>query len=138
MRASGDRLSTMISLNNLSMVAVVANEPMSARDMLLESLVISDELGSRRGRLVVMEVCAGLAAALEQWALTPRFDAAADIHTVQMGRRRDVPDAAFLAPLVEQAKIALGTETYATSVAAGRALSYDSAVAEMTAWLRSS
>ena len=136
-RASGDRLGTMIGLNNLAMCAVVMNEPMRARDMLLESLSISDELGSRRGRLVVMEFCAGLAATLEQWALTPRFDAAADIHTVQMGRRRDAPDAAFLAPLVEQAKTTLGPETYAATVAAGRALSYDDAVAEMTAWLRS-
>ena len=137
MRASGDRLSTMIALNNLSMVAVVTNEPMRARDMLLESLAISDELGSRRGRLVVMEVCAGLATSLEHFELTPRFDAAADIHTVQMGRRRDAPDAAFLAPLVERAKTSLGPDNYAVAVAAGQALSYDDAVAEMTAWLRS-
>ncbi len=135
-RAQGDRLSTMIALNNLSMCAVVMNEPARARDMLLESLAISDELGSRRGRLVVMEVCAGLAAALAQWPLTPRFDAAADIHTVQMGRRRDAPDAAFLAPLVEQARTALGTDAYAAMVAVGRTLSYDEAVTEMTKWLR--
>lgn len=134
MRASGDRLSTMIALNNLAMVAVVTNEPMRARDMLLESLAISDELGSRRGRLVVMEVCAGLATSLEQCALTPRFEAAADIHTVQMGRRRDVPDAAFLAPLIAHAKAALGAEAYDAASAAGRALSYDEAVAEMTTW----
>ena len=136
MRASWDRLSTMIGLNNLSMCAVVTNEPMRARDMLLESLAISDELGSRRGRLVVMEVCAGLAATLEQWALTPRFDAAADIHTVQMSRRRDVPDVAFLAPLLEGARIGLGPAAYAKAFAAGRTLSYDDAVAEMTQWLR--
>ncbi len=137
-RAQGDRLCTMIALNNLSMVAVVMNEPARAREMLLESLAISDELGSRRGRLVVMEVCAGLAASLKDWALTPRFDAAADIHTVQMGRRRDAPDAAFLAPLVEQARAALGAEHYAAAVAAGRVLAYDEAVAEITAWLRAS
>jgi tetratricopeptide (TPR) repeat protein len=135
-RAIGDRLSTMIGLNNLSMVAVVQHDHARAREMLLESLAISDELGSRRGRLVVMEVCAGLAASLEQWPLTPRFDSAADIHTVQMGRRRDVPDAAFLAPLIEQAKRALGHEHYDAAVAAGRTLSYDDAVAEMAKWLR--
>ncbi len=44
-RAAGDRLAIMIALNNLSMCAVVMNEPMRARDMLLESLAISDELG---------------------------------------------------------------------------------------------
>lgn len=137
MRAEGDRLSTMISLNNLSMVAVVQRDHSRARAMLLESLAISDELGSRRGRLVVMEVCAGLAASLEQWALTPRFDGAADIHTVQMGRRRDLPDVAFLAPLIERAKSALGAAKYDAALTAGRALSYDEAVAEMTQWLRS-
>jgi tetratricopeptide (TPR) repeat protein len=136
-RAAGDRLSTMIGLNNLSMVAVVQRDHSRARAMLLESLAISDELGSRRGRLVVMEVCAGLAASLEQWPFTPRFDGAADIHTVQMGRRRDLPDAAFLAPLVDRAKNALGQAKYNAALAAGRALSYDEAVAEMTAWLRS-
>ena len=67
----------------------------------------------------------------------PRFDAAADVHTVQMGRRRDAQDVAFLTPLVEQAKVALGPEIYAAAVAAGRVLSYDDAVTEMTAWLRS-
>ena len=136
-RAAGDRLSTMIGLNNLAMVAVVQQDHSRAREMLLESLAISDELGSRRGRLVVMEVCAGLAASLEQWSLTPRFDGAADIHTVQMGRRRDLPDVAFLAPLVAQSKRALGQAEFDAAVAAGRALSYDEAVAEMTKWLRS-
>ena len=67
----------------------------------------------------------------------PRFDAAAEAHTVQLGRRRDPHDVAFLTPLVEQAKAALGPEIYATAVEAGRALSYDDAVAEMIAWLTS-
>ena len=136
-RELGDRLSTMIGLNNLSMIAVVKHDHSRARTMLLESLAISDELRSRRGRLVVMEVCAGLAASLKQWPLTPRFDGAADIHTVQMGRRRDLPDVAFLAPLVDQAKSALGQVEYDAALAAGRALSYDDAVAEMRKWLRS-
>ena len=135
-RDAGDRLSTMIGLNNLAMIAVVQNEAGRARDMLLESLAISDELASRRGRLVVMEVCAGLAASIGQWRLTPRFDGAADIHTVQMGRRRDVPDIEFLAPLVQRARRALGEAEYAAATAEGRALSYDEAVAEMMTWLR--
>lgn len=136
-REAGDHLSTMISHNNLSMIAVVQRNHSRARAMLLESLAISDELGSRRRRLVVMEVCAKLAASLEQWPLKPRFDGAADVHTVQMGRRRDLPDAAFLVPLVERAKHALGQVDYDAALAAGRALSNDEAVAEMTKWLRS-
>ena len=136
-RATGDRLRTMIGLNNLAMVAIAAGsgDDRRARMMLIESLAISDELGSRRGRLVVMEVCAGLAAHLGQWERVARFDGAADIHTVQMGRRRDIADAAFLAPLIERARVALGREGYASTEAAGRALSYDNAVAAMQEWL---
>lgn len=60
-RAAGDRLRTMIALNNLALVAVANGDSQRARAMLIESLAISDELGSRRGRLVAMEVCVGLA-----------------------------------------------------------------------------
>ena len=134
-RVTGDRLRTMIALNNLAMVAVVKGNDQRARAMLIESLAISDELGSRRGRLVVMEVCAGFAAHLGRWELAAKFDGAADIHTVQMGRRRDIADAAFLAPFIERAHAALGVDGYATAEAAGRALSYDDAVAAMQTWL---
>ena len=71
-RVLGDRLRTMIVLNNLSMVAVATGDEPRARTLMIESLDISDELGSKRGRLVVMEVCAGLAAHLEDWQLAAR------------------------------------------------------------------
>ena len=57
---------------------------------------------------------------------------------VQMGRRRDVADAAFLAPLVARAREALGEAGYADAQAVGRALSYDDAVDAMQQWLRQS
>ena len=126
----------MIGLNNLAMVAVANGDDRRARAMLIESLAISDELGSRRGRLVVMEVCAGLASHFALWALAAGFDGAADMHTVQMGRRRDIADAAFLAPFIERARAALGATGYATGETAGRALSYDDAVATMQVWLQ--
>lgn len=52
-----------------------------------------------------------------------------------MGRRRDVVDAAFLAPLTERARRALGDAGYAAALAAGRRLPYDQAVDEMRRWL---
>ena len=135
-RARGDRVNTMVGLTSLSMIAVMQNEPQQAQGMLLESLMIANEINEKRWRLVAMEISAGLAASLKQWTLVPRFDAAAAVHTVQMGRRRDAQDVAFLSPLVGQAKMALGAEVYAAAATAGRALSYDEAVAEMTQWLR--
>lgn len=134
-RKTGDRLRTMVSLNNLAMVAVATGDGQRACELLIESLAISDELGSRRGRLVAMEVCAGLAAQCHYWELSARFDGAADIHTNQMGRRRDIVDAAFLAPFVERARTILGPEAHAVSEKAGRGLSYEEAVAEMQSWL---
>lgn len=135
-RAGGDRLSTMIALNNLAMVAVAGGDEPGARKRLVESLAICDELGSRRGRLVVMEVCAGLAAHLGQWERAARFDAAADVHTVQMGRRRDVVDAAFLVPHLAQARQRLGERAYAAALAEGAALPYEAAVGELRGWLQ--
>lgn len=135
-RACGDRLATMIALNNLAMVAVAGGDEPGARARLVESLAICDELGSRRGRLVVMEVCAGLAAHLGQWERAARFDGAADVHTVQMGRRRDVVDAAFLAPHLAQARQRLGERAYAAALAEGAALPYEAAVGELRGWLQ--
>ena len=137
-RTTGDRLRTMIGLNNLAMVAVATGDAVHARERLIESPAISDELDSRRGRLVAMEVCAGLAAHLKLWELAARFDGAADTHTVQMGRRRDVADMAFLAPLVARARATIGAEGYAAAQAGGRILTYDDAVDEMRQWLTNS
>ena len=64
-----------------------------------------------------------------------RIDGAADFHTVQMGRRRDVADAAFLAPLVVSARHAPGAAGYADAEALGRAWSYEDVVETMQQWL---
>ncbi|MDP1901790.1 MAG: winged helix-turn-helix domain-containing protein [Rubrivivax sp.] len=135
-RADGDRLSVMIALNNLAMVAVARGQAPQARAQLVESLAICDELDSRRGRLVVMEVCAGLAAHLGQCERAARFDGAAEVHTLQMGRRRDVVDAAFLAPHLAQARQRLGEPAYAAALAEGAALAYEPAIGELRGWLQ--
>ncbi len=134
-RASGDRQGTMIALNNLSMTALGLGDMARVRTLALESLAICDELDSRRGRLVVMEVCAGLAADLGQWHRTTRFDAATRFHTMEMGRHRDAADEAFLASRIELARISLGELGHATATAEGRALSYGAAIDEIRSWL---
>lgn len=134
-RASGDRQGTMIALNNLSMTALGQGDMSRVRTLALESLAICDELDSRRGRLVVMEVCAGLAADLGQWHRTTRFDAATRFHTAEMGRHRDAADEAFLASRIELARISLGDLGYATATSEGQALAYSAAVNEMRSWL---
>jgi predicted ATPase/DNA-binding CsgD family transcriptional regulator len=135
--AEGDRQHTMISLNNLAMAALALKALPQARERLRASLAICDELDSKRGRLVVMEVCAGLAADLEDWAHAVRFDTAARRLTAAMGRRRDVVDEAFLAPRITRARKALGRKPALACDAEAEALDYDTAIDAMQAWLDS-
>lgn len=135
-RAAGDRLRTMIALNNLAMTSIACGARKQARAMLIESLAISDELDSRRGRLVAMEVCAGLAVSLDQWKQAARFDGASAIHTVQMGRHRDVADEDFLMPLLQRARAAMGEGEFIAAREEGQTLTYEAAVSELRQWLQ--
>lgn len=135
--AAGDRQATMISHNNLAMTALALKRFPAVRDHLRASLIICEELDSRRGRLVVMEACAGLAAELEDWANAVRFDAAASHLTAAMGRRRDAADEVLLAPLILRARRALGRKPTLAAEAEGLVLDYESAIEAMHDWLDS-
>jgi len=135
--AEGDRQHTMITLNNLAMAALALKALPQVRERMRASLAICDELDSKRGRLVVMEVCAGLAADLEDWTHAVRFDTAARRLTAAMGRRRDVVDEAFLAPRITRARKALGRKPVAAVDAEAKALDYDAAIDAMQDWLDS-
>ena len=144
-RAHGDRLSTLAILANLSMLALgrrcAATASIDhalaviARQRLLEALSIADELDSQRGRLTVLEVCAGLASTQAEWAQALAFDAAADQHIAAMGRCRDITDLAFLAPLLQRAASALGATDATAARAAGRQLNCSEALAQARQWL---
>lgn len=133
--ATGDRQGTMIALNNLAMCALALGDWPGLCRHAIESLAICDELDSRRGRLVVMEAAAGLAAELGQWHRALRFDAATRFHTMEMGRRRDVADEVLLAPRLDRARAALGALNWGLAETEGRALGYEAAVEEMRCWL---
>lgn len=147
-RAHGDRLSTLAILANLSMLALGRRCAATAttasidhalaviaRQRLLEALSIADELDSQRGRLTVLEVCAGLASTQAAWAQALAFDAAADRHIAAMGRCRDITDLAFLAPLLQHAASALGATDATAARAAGRQLNCSEALAQARQWL---
>ena len=144
-RAHGDRLSTLAILANLSMLALGRRFAATAtidhalaviaRQRLLEALSIADELDSQRGRLTVLEVCAGLASTQAAWAQALAFDAAADQHIAAMGRCRDITDLAFLAPLLQRAASALGATDATAARAAGRQLNCSEALAQARQWL---
>ena len=80
-------------------------------------------------------MCAGLAASRAEWEHAVRFFGAAEAQTGESGLHRDPADDAFLTPLVAQAREALGTDAFGAAEAAGRALSYEQAMAQARDWL---
>jgi predicted ATPase/class 3 adenylate cyclase len=134
-RELGDSESIAIALLNLAMVSIGRSSADRAQSILREALSIAEEVGSKPAGQSVLEVSAGLGAAREEWERAGRFFGAAEAQTTQSGLHRDPADEAFLAPLIAEARKVLGTEAFATIEAAGRALSYDEAMAEVRTWL---
>jgi tetratricopeptide (TPR) repeat protein len=136
-RELGDRESIAIGLLNLTMVSVGRGAIDRARSMLLEAVTIANEIGSRRTGQSALEVAAGLGARCEEWQRATRLYGAAENQTAQTGLRRDPADEAFLAPLIEQTREALGATEFGAAEISGRALSYEEALADVRGWLES-
>jgi predicted ATPase/class 3 adenylate cyclase len=131
----GDRSYVATLLLNLAMVDVVraSIEPVPA--MLLEVLRIGAETGSNPVAQSTLEVCAGLAAAMGDWARAAHFFGVAEAQAEQSGLRRDPADEAFIAPLISRAREALGHQAFAATASKGHATALDAALGEATAWL---
>jgi len=127
-RAVGNRLSTLALLANLCMLALARETAADsaalqlAGQRLLEALAIADELDSARGRVTVLEVCAGLAVVQGAWAQALRWDTAATRQLAAMGRQRDPNDLASLGPVLDRARAALGATDTADALADGARL----------------
>jgi predicted ATPase/class 3 adenylate cyclase len=134
-RDMGDREIVCIALLNLAMVSIGRDAPQRVPAMLLEVLAIADEIGSKPAGQSALEVTAGLAAASSQWTHAARMFGAADAHMVSTGIHRDPTDEAFLAPLMDATRAALGAEAYDGAIDAGRALAYADAIVEARDWL---
>ena len=134
-RELGDVESRAIGLLNLAMVAICRRSEKQAREMLLEIADIAQAVGSQRVGLSAIEVLAGMSALCEDWERAAQFFGAAEAQTENTGIHRDPADDAFLAPLVEKARNALGADAFAAAENSGRSLSYDTAMQEARAWL---
>ena len=131
----GDAESRAIGLLNLAMVAICRRSEDRAREMLLEVTEIASAIGSHRVGLSVIEVSAGMSALCQEWERAAQFYGAAEAQTGNTGIHRDPADEAFLAPLVEKARNALGSDAFNAAELSGRALSYEKAMWEARAWL---
>ena len=82
-----------------------------------------------------LEVSVGLAACRQEWALAAELFGAAEALTLRTGLRRDAADEAFLRPLMERTRVALGSEPYLNLEDGGRRLPLPDALSRARAWL---
>ena len=134
-RELGDRESVAIALLNRAIVAVERKASEKARTILVEASGIASDIGSQQVAQSVLEVTAGLAASRGLWLEAARWYGAAEEEGVRTGLHRDPADEAFLAPLMVDAKTALGATRYEPAEAQGRALTLSEATAQARAWL---
>jgi non-specific serine/threonine protein kinase len=134
-RELGDREITAVGLLNLAMVSIGRGNGDRAAAMLADVLGIVMEIGSKHVGQSALEVSAGLGTLRKDWTRAARFFGAAEAQTSETGLQRDPADEAFLAPLIARARSAAGAEAFNAADAAGRALSYEAAMAEALAWL---
>jgi tetratricopeptide (TPR) repeat protein len=130
-----DAESIAIGLLNFAIVAIQRGAGEKAREMLLRVLAITEETGSKPAGQSLLEVTAGLAELCQEWPACARFYGAAEAQTLRTGLRRDPADEAFLAPLIEKSRTAVGAAAFEAAENAGRALSYEEAIAEARDWL---
>jgi predicted ATPase/class 3 adenylate cyclase len=136
-REVGDHRRLAIHLCNLASVLIGSGSEESYPAVLLEALAIAKEIGSKQVGRIVLEYSAGVGALRQRWGLAARLYGAAQIQSEKMGYRREPMDEAFLPPLIARTREALGESAFASAEIAGRALSYQEALAEVRAWLES-
>lgn len=134
-RESGDREDIAIGLLNLAIVSISRGPGARPLQLLHETMAIAEEIGSSRVEQSLLEVSAGLAAQSGDGRNAARFYGAAEALAQKTGLRRDPADEAFLAPLMAQARNALGSATFEATACAGRALAPREAAAELREWL---
>ena len=130
----GDLASRAIVVLNLAILAILRGHHDDARTLLLEAIATSESTGLQRLGLSTIEVCAGFAASCGDFDRAARLYGVAEAQNSSTGLHRDPADEAFLAPLIDKARHAMGPR-YRGVEDAGRALPYPQSIAEARAWL---
>jgi non-specific serine/threonine protein kinase len=133
----GNEETQAIILLNLAITSLLRGAFDTTRAMTLEVLGIEDRIGSTHATQSVLEVCAALASATGDYTRVARYYGAAEAIAAQTGLHRDAADEAFLVPLIDRARAALGAETFDAGERLGGALSHTQALEEARAWLQS-
>jgi tetratricopeptide (TPR) repeat protein len=130
-----DREIVAIGLLNLAMVEIGRGADSRVPGMMAEVHSIAREIGSKAAGQGLIDVAAGLASLRRQWERAARYYGAAEQQAAQTGLHRDPADEAFISPLIAAVRAALVPSAFSAAESAGRALSYDEAMAEVEAWL---
>jgi hypothetical protein len=136
LRDMGDEDGAAIVLLNLAIVRVMLGNADAAPPILLDVLDIASRTGSRPLGQFVTDVAAGVAATRRDWRHSARFFAFAEAHASLTGLHRDPADEAFIQPLMNRTRDALGRAEFAAMEASARDADYDDAIAETRAWLQ--
>ena len=132
-RRLGDEESVAIALLNLAMVAIERASIEEARLQLRQALGITMVTGSQHVGQAALDVSAGLCSVVQQHADAARFLGAAEAQSERSGLRRDSADEAFLRPLVERSRAALGDVVFAGAQAEGGVWTYGEAISRALA-----
>jgi predicted ATPase len=127
-RERGDRGGSAIHLVNLAWTLIGLGQEKDARAIVLESLAVAEELGSKR-MVTHLDFATGLAAAVGNWKAAAQLHGASGALAEELSYRREPADETSLAPFLARTRKALGAPAFAAAEAAGRALSFDEAIA---------
>jgi predicted ATPase/DNA-binding winged helix-turn-helix (wHTH) protein len=134
-RECGDLRGLILSLIDLASVLVGQGSKDRPRELVLEAVALVEQVGSKPLGAFALVVAAGIAASAAEWRRAAQLYGTAMAQCAQMGLRIEPADEVFLAPLIAKAREATGSTAFATAEAAGRAVSYEGALAEARAWL---
>lgn len=123
----GDHESVAIGRLNLAVVAIERRQTDRARALLGQALQVATTLGSQQLGQSTFDILAGQCAAEGRHDAALQMFGAAEAQAERSGLKRDSADAAFLLPLIEESRRALG-ESAERVLTEGRSLSYADAV----------
>ena len=137
-RELGNAGITAIVACNLARLLVAAGDHAGARTRLLECQAIAGAAGLKGLGEDWLEVAASLAVAVGDHASGARLHGASLARMQEAGARREAVDAAFIQPLMDEARATLGAAAFDAAESAGRALNFDASMLALKAWLERS
>ncbi|MCX7902451.1 MAG: tetratricopeptide repeat protein, partial [Burkholderiaceae bacterium] len=131
-----DQDSIAVNLLNKAMLAITRRNRNGVAHLLLTVLEIAQATGSKSIGQSVLEVSSAFAHLVGDATRAARLYGASLTLARTTDLHRDPADELFIHAAVERTRASLGTEAFAAAEAAGRALSLQEAISEVTSWLR--